>query len=322
MPDKTHYDLIILGAGPAGMTAGVYAARKQLDTLILTGDVGGQATWSSDIENYLGYKYITGTELVQKFEEHLRLFDVKIEFTKATNLCRANDVFEVSTEDGRTFRSRAVIIATGKSPRLLNVPGEKEFAGRGVTYCATCDGPLFAGMEVAVVGGGNSGLDALVQLQKTCPKVYLIEQQAQMRADEVMQEKARAAKNVEIILKTAVREIKGDTFVNGIVIENLDTGEKRDIPVKGVFVEVGLAPNSAVVADLLPLNEHYEIPVDCAARTEIPGLYAAGDVTAIPEKQIIIAAGDGAKAALGAYSYIVRLPVITDWGHRVTKCGE
>ena len=313
MADKTHYDLVIVGAGPAGMTAGVYAARKQLDTLIISEDIGGQTTWSSGIENYLGYTYITGAELVQKFEEHLKQFDIQIEFTKAADLSRSDDGFKVDTTDNRTFHSRAVIVATGKSPRLLGIPGEKEFTGRGVTYCATCDGPVFSGMDVLVVGGGNSGLDAVVQLMKICPKVYLVELQDKLRADAVMQEQARSADNVEILTGTAVVEIHGETMVSGVTIKDTKTGETRRLDVKGVFVEVGLVPNTDFVKHILDLNQFGEIRIDCATQTGIPGLYAAGDASDVPEKQIIIAAGDGAKAALRAYSYLVRLPTKPDW---------
>lgn len=313
MTEKTDYELVILGAGPAGMTAGVYAARKQLDTLILSEDIGGQATWSSDVENYLGYIYITGAELVEKFEQHLRKFELRMEYTKASKLSRDAERFRIDTADGRTFTARAVIVATGKLPRLLNVRGEKEYTGHGVTYCATCDGPIYAGLDVAVVGGGNSGLDAAVQLMRICPKVYLIESQEELRGDEVVQEKIRAAHNVEILTSTTVEEIHGDVMVNGITVVDLDTGEERTIDVKGVFVEVGLTPSTDFLKDVVRLNENGEIPVNCAAETGVPGLYAAGDVTDVPEKQIIIAAGDGAKAALGAYAYLVRLPVAADW---------
>ncbi len=314
MADKTYYDLIIIGAGPAGMTAAVYAARKQMDVMMITDNVGGQTTWSSDIENYLGYKFITGPELVGKFEEHVNEFDVPRVFTKVTRLTRPSPNFLIETEDGRTFTARAVIVATGKSPRLLGVPGEKEFAGRGVTYCATCDGPLFSGKDVLVAGGGNSGLDAVVQLMKICPKVYLVERDPKLRADAVMIEQARRADNVEILTDTAVVEITGNTFVNAVTVKNLDGGATRRLDVEGVFVEIGLVPNTDFVRGVVRLNPVGEIPVDCAARTGIPGLYAAGDATDVPEKQIIIAAGDGAKAALGAYSYVVRLPATDDWG--------
>lgn len=311
---KSQWDLIILGAGPAGMTAGVYAARKQLDVLVLTGDIGGQATWSSGIENYLGYIYITGTELVKKFEEHLRTFNITLEYAKISRLAHGSGNFQVTVEDGRAFSARSVIIATGKSPRLLGVPGELEFRGKGVTYCSTCDGPIFSGMDVVVVGGGNSGLDSAVQLMKICPKVYLVEREAQLRGDEVLQKRVREASNVEVLTGTHVTEILGDAFVNAVNVQNAGSGESRKLDVKGVFVEIGLLPNTPFVAELLALNKYGEIPVDCGSRTGIPGLFAAGDATDVPEKQIICAAGDGAKAALGAYSYLVRLPAVAaDW---------
>lgn len=318
MPDKTHYDLIILGAGPAGMTALVYAARKQMDVVIVSENVGGQALWSAGIENYLGYIFIPGPELVSKFEEHVRTFNVPQEYTKATKLTRSGDTFRVETQDGRTFTSRAVIVSTGKSPKMLGVPGEKEFGGRGVTYCATCDGPMFAGKDVAVVGGGNSGLDAVVQLMKICPKVYIIERAAELRADAIMIEQAQAAPNVEILTGTAATEIIGESFVSAIKVESVSGGNQRQLDVQGVFVEVGLTPNASFAEGAVRLNPRGEIPVDCAARTGVAGLYAAGDVTDVPEKQIIIAAGDGAKAALGAYAYLVRLPVSDDWGPKLT----
>ncbi len=170
MAKKAHYDLIIAGAGPAGMTAAIYAARKQMDTVVLTGDIGGQTAWSSGVENYLGFIFIPGTELVQKFEEHLRKFGTEVDFCRISGIRHTNELFEVDTDDGGVLKAQSVIVATGKSPRMLNVPGEKDFIGRGVAYCATCDAPLFSGMNVAVVGGGNSGLDAVAQLMRICPK--------------------------------------------------------------------------------------------------------------------------------------------------------
>jgi NADH-dependent peroxiredoxin subunit F len=303
-------DLIILGAGPAGLTAGVYAARKQLDTLIISENIGGQTLWSSDIENYLGFTYITGAELVDKFEDHLRRFSLRQEFTRATKLCKINNGFRVETEDLREFEARSVIIATGKSPRMLSVPGERDFRGRGVTYCSTCDAPLFAGMEVAVIGGGNSGLDAAVQLTRITPKVYIVERMERLRADEILQQKVREAHNVEILLETVPVQISGDVTVSAITVQHLPTGEQRTLPVRGIFVEIGLVPNTDFLGDLLELNEWGEIPINCATETKIPGLFAAGDVTNVPEKQIIIAAGEGSKAALRAYSYLIRLPAI------------
>jgi alkyl hydroperoxide reductase subunit F len=196
---------------------------------------------------------------------------------------------------------------------LLGVPGEKEFLGKGVTYCSTCDGPIFSGMDVVVVGGGNSGLDAAVQLMKICPKVYLVEMGHQLRGDEVLQRRVSEADNVEVLVGTQVTEVLGDALVNAVMIRDVDSGQTRKLDVKGVFVEIGLVPNTGFVRNLLALNKYGEIPVDCGARTGIPGLFAGGDVTDVPEKQIICAAGDGAKAALGAYSYLVRLPTPQDW---------
>lgn len=208
-------------------------------------------------------------------------------------------------------------MATGKSPRRLDVPGEAEFAGKGVAYCATCDGPLFAGANVAVVGGGNSGVDAALQLMKICPNVYLIEIRPDLHADEVLRKIVRAAPNVEIINKSFVKEIGGDKFVNSLTVQNVDTRHTRELAVSGIFVQVGLIANGGVVEGLLTLNINGEIPVDCAGHTAVQGLFAAGDVTNVPEKQIVIAAGDGAKAALGAYAYLLQQPVPTDWATKM-----
>lgn len=306
--EEGKYDLLILGAGPAGMTAGVYAARKQLHTVIVTEDVGGQTSWSSDIENYLGYMYITGPELVAKFEEHLRNFDLKLEFHKVVRLDTADGMFRAVTDDGTEYEARACVIATGKSPKMLNVPGETEFRGHGVSYCPTCDAPLFAGVPVAVAGGGNSGCDAAIQLMKICPRVYLIEQMDHLKCDEVFRDQLERAPNVEILLNTSVTEIRGDNMVNCVEIQDGSTGARRCLDVNGIFVEIGLAPNTGFLKGTLPLNEYGEIPVDCECHTGIPGLYAAGDVTTVPEKQIIIAAGHGATAALRAYDFLIRNP--------------
>ena len=315
MEKNTQYDLIILGAGPAGMTAAVYAARKQIKFLIITKDIGGQATWSSGIDNYLGFRFISGAELVAKFQEHLESFKIDIQYLNITSLKHSDDTFIVETDDSQIFTSRAVILATGKSPQLLKVKGEQEYRGRGVVYCATCDGPIFSGLPVAVVGGGNSGFDAAIQLMKICPKVYLIESIGEIKADEVMQRQVKANPNVEILTCTSVSEIHGDEtgYVDYIVVKDIKNGSERKLDVKGIFIEIGLAPNTAFLKNLVTLNERGEVIVDCAGRTAIAGLYAAGDVTDVPEKQIIVAAGDGAKSALGAYSYLVRHPIVTEW---------
>jgi alkyl hydroperoxide reductase subunit F len=298
------YDVIVIGAGPAGITAGVYAARKRMEMLIVTVDIGGQTAWSGEIDNYTGYQFITGPELTDKFEEHLRKYKVTLKSKeRVDDIRREKRSFVVVSEKGE-YRSRTVIIASGKRPRELGVPGEKEFKNRGLTYCATCDGPLFADKDVAVIGGGNSGLDAGLQLVKIARRVYLIEVAPAIRGDKIMQEKLAASGKATILTDTAVTAIEGDTFVQKIRVKTGD--REKDIPVQGVFVEIGLRPNSQF-ARIADKNQWGEIKVTPRNETNIPGLFAAGDVTDVPEKQIIVAAGEGAKAAISAFRYLSRM---------------
>jgi len=296
------YDLMIVGAGPAGITAAVYAARKRMDFLVLTTNIGGQVTYASQVENYTGFQYITGEELAAKFYEHLKRygFDVKVEEVK--RIKPSGDLFNVKTAYAN-YLSKTVIVATGRRPRELNVPGEREFKNRGVTYCATCDAPLFEDMDVAVVGGGNAGLEAVLQLMKIANKIYLIEILPHLKADPILIEKALASDKVEVWTSTKVLEIIGEKTVSGIRVQR--NGEVKILPVQGVFVEIGSIPNSEIV-DFVEKNQGGEIIVNCACETSFPGLFAAGDVTNVPEKQIIIAAGEGCKAALSAFRYLSR----------------
>jgi alkyl hydroperoxide reductase subunit F len=296
------YDLIIVGAGPAGITAAIYAARKRMEFLLITVNIGGQVTYSSEIENYTGFQYITGEELTAKFYEHLKQynFDLKIEDVKQVE--PYGGIFNVETEYAN-YLGKTVIVATGRRPRELNVPGEREFKNRGVTYCATCDAPLFKDVDVAVVGGGNSGLEAVLQLMKIASKIYLIEIMSQLKADPILVEKAMASNKVEILTSTRVLEIIGDKTVRGIKVQK--GGETFSLPVRGVFVEIGSMPNSEIV-DFVEKNQWGEIIVNCACETSFPGLFAAGDVTNVPEKQIVIAAGEGCKATLSAFRYLSR----------------
>ncbi|MEM2908326.1 MAG: FAD-dependent oxidoreductase [Candidatus Hadarchaeales archaeon] len=298
------YELIIIGAGPAGITASIYAARKRVNFLVFTKDIGGQAALSSDIENYTGYQYITGRELAERFEQHMREFQIEVRYEEVTGITRVEDGFEVKTDKG-TYRCMALIIATGARPKMLNVPGEREFKNRGVTYCATCDAPLFAGKDVAVVGGGNSGLDATLQLMRIANRIYLIELGPELRGDEVMYEKVKRSEKVTILTNTKVLEILGDKFVTGIVIER--KGNREVLKVQGVFIEIGYIPNSDLAAGIVKLNEKGEIVIDDRCRTSVEGIFACGDVSSVVQKQIIVAAGEGAKAALGAYEYLQRL---------------
>lgn len=298
---KVLYDLIVAGAGPAGITAAVYAARKRMKLLVLTGDVGGQAAWSGDIENYTGYQFITGPELVSKFEEHMRKYSIDFhEGEMVTGIEKSGDIIKVKTRNGE-YRTRTAIIASGKVSRELGVSGEKEFKNRGVTYCATCDGPIFSGKDVAVIGGGNSALDASLQMIKIAKMVYIINNTEQLGGDAVMREKVQGAPNVRIINSAKVTAVTGDKMVSAINVRT-KSGEET-IPVEGIFVEIGLAANSSF-AGPVEKNEHGEIKVNCKNETNVPGIFAAGDVTDVSEKQIIIAAGEGSKAALSAFKYI------------------
>lgn len=297
------YDLIIVGAGPAGITAAVYAARKMMDFLVITKDIGGQAALSADIENYTGYQFITGPELATKFEEHLRNYDSKLkENEEVREVEKMNAAISVKTNKD-TYQSKAAIIASGKRSRELGVPGEKEFKNKGLTYCATCDGPLFSKKVVAVVGAGNSALDAALQLMNIARQVYLINIAADLGGDAVMREKVEMSKTVTVLNNTQVTAILGEKMVAGIKIKK--EGKQEVLSVQGVFVEIGLIPNSGFVKDIKK-NQSGEIKVNCYNQTSVPGIFAAGDVTDVPEKQIIIAAGEGAKACLSAFNYLAQ----------------
>jgi alkyl hydroperoxide reductase subunit F len=298
------YDLIIIGAGPAGITAAVYAARKRVNVLVITLDIGGQAAWSGDIENYTGYQFITGPDLAAKFEEHMRQYNITVkENEEVLDVRKAGDVIKVKTHKGQ-YESKTAIIAAGKMSKELGVPGEKEFKHKGLTYCATCDGPLFSGKDVAVVGGGNSALDAAIQMMKIAGHVYLINVNPELGGDAVMREKVEKNSIVSIVNSARVRAIIGDGMVTGIKIMRAD--KEETLPVQGVFVEIGLVPNSKFTQDI-EKNKYGEIIVNCKSETSVPGIFAAGDVTDVPEKQIVIAAGDGSKAALAAFKYLYRM---------------
>jgi alkyl hydroperoxide reductase subunit F len=295
------YDLIIVGAGPAGITAAVYAARKRLNFLVITLDVGGQAAWSGDIENYTGYQFITGPDLTAKFEEHMRRYNTTVmEEQEVEELKKYGDLIKVTTNKG-SYESKTVIIASGKLSKELTVPGEKEFKHKGLTYCATCDGPLFAGKDVAVVGGGNSALDAALQMIRIAKRVYVINNTSALGGDAIMREKLEKSEIAAIINNAKVTAIVGDKMATGIRINR--QGKDELISVEGIFVEIGLIPNSKFAKDL-EKNSYGEIKINTHNETNLPGVFAAGDVTDVPEKQIVIAAGEGSKAALAAFKYL------------------
>ena len=304
------YELIIIGGGPAGLAASVYAARKQLNALLISGDIGGQVNKTLGIENYLGYQFIEAPELIEKFQIQTENYPLeqKIGETVST-VTKIEGGFEVTTEADEKFQAKAVIYAAGKNPRKLNVPGETEFTGRGVTYCAICDGPVFGGQRVAVVGGGNSALEAALDMLKIAEHVDLVSV-TPLTGDAVLIDKLTNTEDktkLKIMTEYQAEKIEGDILVSGMEIKNLKDDKSQKLDVTGVFIEIGLVPNSAALSGLITLSETGEVPINVACETELPGLYAAGDVTTVPEKQIIIAAGEGAKAALQAHRYIQRL---------------
>jgi alkyl hydroperoxide reductase subunit F len=300
------FDLIIIGGGPAGVAAGIYAARQKLNTLLITKSFGGQMTRKAvAIENYPGFEEISGLALIQKFEKHLRKQKIEIERSSVRKVKKINKIFSVSTADKKQFRSRAVIVASGADPRPLEVPGEKKFIGKGVSYCVTCDGPLFADKEVVVVGGGNAGFEAAFSLSNLARKIYILEFGAKIRADEINQEKVKQAKNIEVITSAVLKKIQGKDFVDSIVYQDKQSKELKTLKVQGLFVEIGSQPATSFAKELVDFNQRDEIKVDPqTCQTKTSGLFAAGDITEVKYKQIVIAAGEGAKAALAAANYL------------------
>jgi alkyl hydroperoxide reductase subunit F len=301
------YDLMIIGGGPAGMTAAVYTARKKLNALLLSKDVGGQVNWTLGIENYMGYQIIEGSQLIKKFEEQVKQFPIDMKVGEGvSSLSRISGGFEAKTESGETYQAKAVLVATGKRPRPLNVPGEEKLRGRGITYCAICDGPLFADMKVAVIGGGNSALEAVDDMVKIAEHVYLVSV-TPVTGDQILFDRVKGASNLTMFLEHEVVAITGEKLVDAIKIRDLKTKQERELQVGGIFIEIGLIPSSDLVKGVAALNRTGEIEVNCNNETNVPGLFAAGDVTSVPEKQIVVAAGEGAKAALQAHRYLQRL---------------
>jgi alkyl hydroperoxide reductase subunit F len=301
------YDVIIIGGGPAGLSAAIYAARKVLRTVFISKDIGGQVTWTYDVDNYLGFSQVDAADLIAKFEEHVAKYDVEKQVgVEVTGVEFSDKTKKVITKEGITHLGRTVIIATGKRHKLLDVPGEKEFLGMGVSYCSTCDAPLFAGFDVAVAGGGNSALEAALDLVKVAKQVYMVSL-TPLTGDPILQDKVAHSPNVEILTEHEILRIIGDSGVKGIEVKSLTTGEERMLDVQGVMIEIGLMPNSELFGDTLETNQKGEIVVDSRCRTGVAGVFACGDVTDVPFKQVVVAAGEGAKAALAAYDYIINL---------------
>ena len=297
------YDVIIIGAGAAGITAAIYAARANLKFEIISKDVGGLTLWSSDIENYTGYHNLNGITLIEKFKEHMADYNIKVKEDTVKKVEKKDNKFLVKTEKDE-FETKTVIVCSGSSPRKLNVPGADKYEGKGLAYCATCDGPLFAGRDVAIVGGGDAALDAgNTLLNMGINKIYILNINPELTGtDKALMEKVTKSEKVEVINNASTKEITGDDFVKGIKYEQ--EGEEKTLDVQGVFVEIGHVRNVDFIKDLVKINEKNEIIVDKEMATSVKGIFAAGDVNDIPGKQTIIGAGDGAKALLSAFRYI------------------
>ncbi|MBU3964670.1 thioredoxin-disulfide reductase [Patescibacteria group bacterium] len=305
MENQVLYDLIIIGGGPAGVTAGIYALRKKLRTLIISKDFQGQMKWAVSVENYPGMPDINGMDLAKKFEDHIKKYGAKIIDDEVIKIDKENQIFELITKKGDRFISLSVIIATGADPRPLEVPGEKEFISKGVTYCTTCDAPFFKDKPVAVIGGGNSGVKAAIELTNYASKVYLLEFQDKLAADELEQERARNNEKIEILTSSALKSIEGGNKVEKITYQDVKSKQKKNLNVEGVFVSVGTQPATSFIKEMVDFNEKDEIVIDPkTCQTKTPGLFSAGDVTDVKYNQIVIAAGEGAKAALSVYDYL------------------
>ncbi len=305
---KDPFDVLIVGGGPAGAAAAVYAARKGIRTGVASERFGGQVLDTLGIENFVSVKETEGPKFALALEEHVRTYDVDImNLQRAKSLAPADGLIEVQLESGASLKSRSVIVTTGARWRNINVPGEKEYRNKGVAYCPHCDGPLFKGKRVAVIGGGNSGVEAAIDLAGLVAHVTLVEFDTQLRADAVLQRKLASLPNVTTLLNAQTTEITGDgQRVNGLTYKDRAAGESAHVDLEGVFVQIGLVPNTEWLKGTVELSRHGEIVVDAKGQTSLPGVFAAGDATTVPFKQIIIAAGDGAKAALGAFDHLMR----------------
>jgi len=309
-PDRdTVYDMLILGGGPAAMSAVVYAARKMINLAVITSDFGGQMNETAEVENYLGFPSIRAGDLVAKFKEHVMGFDIPVSMgvsVKEVKRKEDNETFEILMEDNTSFCGHTVIFATGKHHRALTVPGEKELIGRGVAYCATCDAPLYKDKKVVIVGGGNSAFTTALDLLRLNAEAVVVNFLRGWQADEALQQRVRKFGKVRFLDYHEIVRVEGKDKLETVVCKDRDSAEEERIEANGLFVEIGLLPNSDPVSKLAGLNERGEVVVDCYCRTDIPGLFGAGDVTDVPHKQIIISAGEGAKAALSAYDYLIK----------------
>lgn len=299
------YDVIIIGAGPAGLTAAIYLIRKKLKILVLTQKVGGQILDGPLIENYPSQEKITGLDWVEKTSKQAENLGVEIRAgEEVKKIVEIDKTFEIETLKSEKFATKSVIISSGKSPCKLGVPGEEKFLGKGISVCVTCDGPLFAGKEVAVIGGGNSAISAALELEKYAAKIYIINLGAVLAGEEVRIDKVKKSSKIEVIGCAKTAAIEGANSVEGLKYKDTKTGQEKEIKVSGIFVEIGWVPSTAYLADFVELTPNKEVKVDKANATNVSGVFAAGDITDIRYKQLSIACGEGAKAALSAWDYL------------------
>jgi len=299
------YDIIIIGGGPAAISAGIYIARKKLKALIITKDWGGQMAYAPEIQNYPGFDSILGMDLVNKFVKHLKKNEIEIkegEEVREVGLAD-NSVIKAKTKSA-VYQAKSLIVATGRVAKKLGVPGEKEFFGKGITYCVTCDAPLFQDKRVAVIGRANAGLVTAIELTAYASKIYIIAAGDKLTADEALQDKIKKIDKIEIITNAKISEIKGDKFVTSLIYSNGTEDQDKELLVEGIFLAIGSLANSSFIKNLVELNKQGEIKIDNKNRTSQPNIFAAGDITDVSHKQIIIATGEGAKAALNAYDFL------------------
>ena len=310
------HDVIIIGAGAAGLSAAIYACRRKLNTLVISMDLGGQTILTSNIENYPGFKKEHGAKLMKIFEEQALGLGAKIIMGKLNHVEKINNAFKVHLTNKEIYESKSVILAYGKVPAQLNIPGEDKFFGRGIHIYAIYDAHLYKDKNVAVIGGGNSAVEAALILSKTSKKVYLIHRRNEFRAEQINIDKLRKLKNVEFILEYSPVEFKGDSKLKKVIVKNVNTNETRELDAEGCFVEIGYVNKTDFVKDLVDVNEKNEIVIDIYCNTKTKGLFAAGDVTIVPYKQTITSAGEGCKAALTCYNYLTgKTGPVIDWTH-------
>lgn len=304
--ENTLYDVTVIGTGPAATSAAIYAVRKGLNVAMIGVKVGGQVLDTNDIENIIGTTTTTGSKYAESLEKHMKEYPIAFKDGHLVKEVKKDGKDKILvTDDGKEYRTKTVIVATGAKHRHLGIPGEEEFTGKGVHFCTTCDGPFYKGLDVTIVGGGNSGVEAALDMSGIAKSVTLIEFMPELKADQVLQDKLAERENITVHKNTATKEVKGTEFVEKIVYANRDTNEDVEVKMDGLFIEIGLSANTSVVEGVVERNKIGEIIIDENNMTSEKGIFAAGDCTTVKHKQIVIAVGEGAKAALSAFNYLL-----------------